>query len=327
MAEVPVIDLAAARSGSVAERRRVATAIDEACREIGFFAITGHGVPDRLVDDLRRRAHAFFELPEDEKLRARHPIEGMNRGYHAAGRETLAAANDGAAPPDLKAYFHVGPVDVGDDAYYTSALGRRHFEPNVWPAAPAGFEEAATVYYRTMSGLVVVLMRLAALALDVDESFFDDTVDRSIGTMRLNYYPVPAVAPVPGQLRSSAHTDYGGFTILSGEDVPGGLQVRTRAGRWIDVATSPTTFVVNIGDLLMRWTNDRWLSNLHRVVNPPLDGAARPRLSIAFFNHPNYDALIECLPSQGPARHPPVRSGDYRDTKYAKTGHAPATTG
>ena len=109
--------------------------------------------------------------------------------------------------------------------------------------------------------------------------------------------------------------------------MPGGLQVRTRDGRWIDVPTSPTTFVVNIGDLLMRWTNDRWLSNLHRVVNPPLgDGPSSPRLSIAFFNHPNYDALIECLPSQGPPRHPPVLSGEYRDLKYAKTGLARTVT-
>ena len=192
---------------------------------------------------------------------------------------------------------------------------------------PAGLAEAATIYYHAMSELVVFLMRLAAIALDVRETFFDDKVDRSIGTMRLNYYPGHTVPPSLGQLRASAHTDYGGFTILSGEDVPGGLQVRTRDGRWIDVPTSPTTFVVNIGDLLMRWTNDRWLSNLHRVVNPPLgDGPSSPRLSIAFFNHPNYDALIECLPSQGPPRHPPVLSGEYRDLKYAKTGLARTVT-
>jgi len=321
MIEVPVIDLSGARVGDPGERRRVATAIDDACREIGFFAIVGHGVPERLVADVHRLGHRFFELPPTDKIAARHPVEGMNRGYHAAGRETLAAANDAAAPPDLKEYFHVGPLDAGNDPYYTSAIGRRHFEPNVWPAAPAGFESAISDYYRTMSGLVTFLMRLAALALDVDERFFDDKVDRSIGTMRLNYYPAQPIAPRPGQLRASAHTDYGGFTILSGEDVPGGLQVRARTGRWIDVHTPPTTFVVNIGDLLMRWTNDRWLSNLHRVVNPPPGEGAR--LSIAFFNHPNYDVLIECLPSQGPARHPPVRSGDYRDIKYAKTGLAP----
>src|SRR4030095_2336789 len=171
------------------------------------------------------------------------------------------------------------------------------------------------------------LMRLAALALDVEEGFFDAKVDRSIGTMRLNYYPAQSVDPAPGQLRASAHTDYGGFTILSGEDVPGGLQVRTRAHRWIGVPTSPTTFVVNIGDLLMRWTNDRWLSNLHRVVNPPTAGASSAaRLSVAFFNHPNHDALIESLPSQGTPRHAPVLSGEYRDGKYAQTGVTAATT-
>jgi isopenicillin N synthase-like dioxygenase len=320
MNQVPVVDLTPAREGGAADRQRVARVIDRACREIGFFAITGHGVPDGLVEDLRRVAHAFFALPMADKLALRHPVPGTNRGYHPVGGEALSEANDAAAPPDLKEFFHVGPVDVGDDAYYTCAEGRAHFVPNIWPAWPPDFARAATVYYRAMSELIRVLMRLAALALDVDERFFDDKVDRSIGTMRLNYYPAPAEAPRPGQLRASAHTDYGGFTILSGEDVPGGLQVRTRAGAWVDVPTAPTSFVVNIGDLLMRWTNDRWLSNLHRVVNPPLGpGPARARLSIAFFNHPNYDALIECLPSQGPPRHLPVRSGEYRDVKYAKT--------
>jgi isopenicillin N synthase-like dioxygenase len=299
----------------------VARAIDAACCEIGFFAVRGHGVPEALVHDLRGRAYEFFALPLADKLAARHPVPGTNRGYHPVGGETLASANDSAAPPDLKEFFHVGPVDVSGDAYYTGPRGRAHFAPNIWPLAPAGFEAAATTYYRTMSGLIVFLMRLAALALDAEEGFFDDKVDRSIGTMRLNYYPARARPPQPGQLRASAHTDYGGFTILSGEDVPGGLQVRTRDDRWVDVPTAPTTFVVNIGDLLMRWTNDRWLSNLHRVVNPPVaDASSAPRLSIAFFNHPNYDALIECLPSQGAPRHAPVLSGEYRDLKYAKTG-------
>jgi isopenicillin N synthase-like dioxygenase len=325
MTSVPVIDLAPALAGGAAERRAVSRRIDEACREIGFFTITGHGIPDRAVAELRAVAHAFFALPMAAKLAARHPVPGTNRGYHPVGGETLSASNDEAAPPDLKEFFHVGPVDVTDEPYYASAPGRPHFLPNVWPAEPPGFERAATAHYRHASRLVVELMRLAALALGVGEHFFDDKVDRSIGTMRLNYYPAQARPPRPGQLRSSPHTDYGGFTILSGEDVPGGLQVRTRAGDWVDVRTDPTNFVVNIGDLLMRWTNDRWLSNLHRVVNPPLGpDAGRARLSIAFFNHPNYDVLIECLAPPGEARHPPVLSGEYRDLKYAKTGLAPA---
>jgi isopenicillin N synthase-like dioxygenase len=321
---VPVIDLAPARRGDGAARALAAAGIDAACREIGFFAVSGHGVPASVVDDLRACAHRFFSLPRADKLAARHPVAGTNRGYHPVGGEALAQANDAVAPPDLKEFFHVGPVDTTDDPYYTSPRGRPHFAPNIWPAEPAGFRPAAIAYYRALDRLVAFLMRLAALALGVDESFFDGKIDRSIGTMRLNYYPAQTAAPVPGQLRAGAHTDYGGFTILSGEDVPGGLEVRTRSGAWIHVPTRPDVFVVNIGDLLMRWTNDRWLSNLHRVVNPPASAApGQARLSIAFFNHPNYDAVIECLPSQGAPRHPPVLSGEYRDLKYAKTGLAP----
>jgi isopenicillin N synthase-like dioxygenase len=324
MRQIPVIDLGPARRGDHAARLSGARAIDAACSEIGFFTITGHGVPDPVVHDLRSAAHAFFVQPLAEKLKARHPVAGTNRGYHPVGGEALSASLDDVAPPDLKEFFHVGPVDVTDAPYYTSTLGRQHFLPNIWPATPS-FERAATVYYRTMSELIVFLMRLTALALDLPERFFDDKVDRSIGTMRLNYYPAQATPPPPGQLRAGAHTDYGGFTILSGEDVPGGLQVMTRAGDWIDARTEPTNFVVNIGDLLMRWTNDRWLSTLHRVVNPPSSAnAGGPRLSIAFFNHPNYDALIECIAPPGAARHTPVMSGDYRDLKYAKIGLAAA---
>ncbi len=322
---VPVIDLRAARYGNERDRRQVAEQIDAACREIGFFAMTGHGVPQAVVSNLRHAAHAFFALPTAKKLAASHPISGTNRGYHPVGGETLAASNDDTAAPDLKEFFHVGPVDTTDDPYYTSDIGQRFFPANIWPNAPAGFEPAATAYYRSMQELLAFLMRLTAMALGVNEHFFDDKIDRPIGTMRMNYYPSQTVAPRPSQLRASAHTDYGGFTILSGEDVPGGLQVRTRRGQWIDVATTPAHFVVNIGDLLMRWTNDRWLSNLHRVVNPPL-GDGRPRLSIAFFNHPNYDVWIQCLAPPGKAKHEPVLSGDYRDLKYRKIGLVTSST-
>jgi isopenicillin N synthase-like dioxygenase len=326
MERVPVIDLTAAREGSRADRERVARLIDEACVEIGFFAVTGHGVPPAVGATLRAAAHRFFSQPLAVKRRAAPPDGRAPRGYHALGGEALSAANDAVAPPDLKEFYHVGPVDVGDDAYYTGPRGRQFFLPNIWPDQPAEFRPAAIAYYRTMHQLVASLMRLTALALGLAESFFDDKVSRSIGTMRLNYYPRQTQPPLPGQLRAGAHTDYGGLTILSGEDVPGGLQVLTRGGGWIDVRTAPEEFVVNIGDLLMRWTNDRWLSNMHRVVNPPLaEGQNVPRLSIAFFNHPNWDVMIECVAAPGRARHQPVMSGDYRDLKYAKTGLATTT--
>jgi isopenicillin N synthase-like dioxygenase len=321
MPGVPVIDLSAACAGDRAARLRVAREIDAACCDIGFFTIAGHGVPGDVVRALREAAHAFFALPLAERERARHPEAGTPRGYHAIAGEALAHANEQAAPPDLKEFYHVGPVDVTGDPYFTNERGRQFFLPNVWPASPARFREVASVYYRTMDRLVAFLMRLAALALGVEETFFDDKVTRSIGTMRLNYYPRQDVPPLPGQLRAGAHTDYGSLTVLNGEDVPGGLQVRTRQGDWIDVHTPPERFVINIGDLMMRWTNDRWLSNMHRVANPPLRaGLNRPRLSIAFFNHPNYDVLIECITRGALAKHAPVLSGDYRDAKYLKTG-------
>jgi isopenicillin N synthase-like dioxygenase len=321
---VPVIDLTSAREGGPADRRRVARLIDDACVAIGFFTIAGHGVPEAVSRNLRSAAHAFFAMPLEAKRRASPRDTRTPRGYHALGGEALAAANDALAPPDLKEFYHVGPVDVGDDPYYTSSKGRQFFLANIWPDDPTGFRGAATAYYRTMHRLVVFLMRLTALGLGLDETHFDDKVNRSIGTMRLNYYPRQHRPPLPGQLRAGAHTDYGGLTILNGEDVPGGLQVRARDGRWIDVRTGPDHFVVNIGDLLMRWTNDRWLSNLHRVVNPPQGGQAA-RLSIAFFNHPNWDVMIECVAPAGLAKYEPVMSGDYRDLKYAKTGLAPTT--
>jgi isopenicillin N synthase-like dioxygenase len=323
---VPVIDLGPARTGDREARRHTASLIDRACVEIGFFAITGHGVPAEVGEGLRTAAHRFFVLPLEAKRRAAPADEATPRGYHAQGGEALSAAMDAVAPPDLKEFYHVGPVDLGEDAYYTSAKGRQFFLPNIWPDEVPEFRAAAVRYYRAMDLLVRFLMRLTALALGVDETFFDDKVHRSIGTMRLNYYPRQVRTPLDGQLRAGAHTDYGGLTILNGEDVPGGLQVKTRSETWVDVRTTPDQFVVNIGDLLMRWTNDRWLSNLHRVVNPPLeDGRNRARLSIAFFNHPNWDVTIECLAPPGQARHAPVMSGDYRDLKYAKTGLATTT--
>jgi isopenicillin N synthase-like dioxygenase len=324
MDRIPVIDLTSARTGDLRARQAVAQRMDEACREIGFFTITGHGVPRDVMDSLRTQAHAFFALPLDEKRRAINPVPSSPRGYRALGIEALGRGNSATTtPPDLKEFYHIGREAWPDEPYYTGAEGRGYFFPNFWPQGVAGFREAAARYYTEVEGVVGLLMRLAALGLGVDERFFDDKIDRHISAMRLNFYPEQTVSPVPGQLRAGAHTDFGAFTILNGENVPGGLQVRTRKGDWIDVETDPGSFVVNIGDLLMRWTNDRWISNLHRVVNPPPTVAARAkRLSIAFFHQPNYVAMIECIAPGGQAKYPPVRSGEYRDLKYRQTAVA-----
>jgi isopenicillin N synthase-like dioxygenase len=322
---IPVIDISAAREGGTAERLRVGREIDRICREIGFFTITGHGVPTEALDALRVSAHAFFALPLEEKQRAVHPVKGTPRGYIAMGVEAIARGSGERAPHDLKEYYHFGRERWPEDSYYTSAEGRRYFIPNLWPERPWGFSAAAERYYAEMESLTAFMMRLAALGLGIDEHFFDDKIDRHITAMRLIFYPAQATPPAPGQLRAGAHTDYGLLTILNGENVPGGLQVLTKSGEWLGVETDPRHFVINIGDLLMRWTNDRWVSNTHRVVNPPPEtGPQRGRLSIAFFHHPNHDAMVECIAPPGEAKYPPVGSGAYRDLKYRQTRVAAA---
>jgi isopenicillin N synthase-like dioxygenase len=317
---IPVIDLAPALGGSAADRLAVAREIDRACVEIGFFTITGHGVPTDIVETLRRLSHEFFALPLAEKRRAVHPVPHTPRGYIAMGSEALSYASEVEAPPDLKEFYHVGRESWPDEPYFTGPEGRRYFIPNLWPAQPPGLGDAADRYYGAMERLDIELMRLAALGLGIDEHFFADKVDKHIAAMRLNFYPEQRAAPQPDQLRAGAHTDYGLLTILNGENVPGGLQVQIRDGSWLDVETAPESFVVNIGDLMMRWTNDRWVSNPHRVVNPPADIASRARrLSIAFFLHPNYDTIIDCIAPPGEAKYPPIGSGAYRDFKYQQT--------
>jgi isopenicillin N synthase-like dioxygenase len=322
MATIPIIDLSAALAGDPDHRIATARAIDRACTEIGFFTIKGHGVPRPTMEELRAKARDFFALPVDEKRRAVAPDPKTPRGYRGLGFESLARGNDpGATASDIKEYYHYGRETWPADPYFVEGDGPRYFIPNVWPATPRGFADAAARYYSEMERLTGDMMRLAALALGLKEEFFDDKIDRHITAMRLNFYPEQVAPPVPGQLRAGDHTDYGLLTILNGENVPGGLQVRSRTGEWVDIETDPDTFVVNIGDLLMRWTNDRWVSNVHRVVNPPLENAKADssRLSIAFFHHPNYDALVECIAGAGEAKYPPVTSGEYRDQKYSQT--------
>ena len=328
MEHVPVIDLAPARVGRAADRRDVARLIDRACIEIGFFAITGHGVSELVCRDLRDAGHRFFSLPIELKRRASPIDERAPRGYHALGGEALSAANDAVAPPDLKEFYHVGPVDVGGDPYYTSARGRQFFLPNIWPDDPPEFRPAAIAYYRTMHELVGFLMRLTALGLGIEETFFDDKVSRSIGTMRLNYYPRQVHPPLAGQLRAGAHTDYGTLTILR-QDAVGGLEVLGPGGRWAGVEPVPGAFVINIGDLMARWTNDRWRSTLHRVVDPPDPAAAAARrLSMPYFQNANWSAEVSCLPTclepGDKPRYEPVLAGPHLMAKFRRSVTLPA---
>jgi isopenicillin N synthase-like dioxygenase len=324
---VPVIDLSAARAGEAAGRAAVADALGRVCETSGFLVIVGHGVAEQAIAEMYRATKEFFalSLPEKAKYLA-DPADPLMRGFGRAG--SLAASNVDAlleverALPDLSETYtfnRLGEPGGATSLPPESDPGLR--TPNKWPSLP-GFADAYRGYYAAMEQLAVEIMRLFALALRLPEGWFDDKVDHHMTNLTANYYPAQVTPPEPGQLRKGVHSDWGSLTILYQDDAPGGLQVKDKTGAWLDVPAIEGSFVVNIGDLMANWTNNRWVSTVHRVVNPPRELAARERYSVPFFHQPNFDALIECIPTctgpGNPPRHTPVRSGDYITEKFRR---------
>ena len=318
--DFPVIDIAAARV-SAGARLEIARRVAGACEEIGFFAVTGHGVPGPVIADLVAQSYAFFDLPLAEKLTVRRPRPEQNRGYIAPGEERLARLRGNETPPDLKELYTIGPFDTPQTPYFTGPAAYPSFAPNLWPARPLGLRPALQTYWHELDRVARMLCRILAEALDLAPEFFEDKIDKHISQLRIMHYPPPQVAPLPGQLRAGAHSDLGMMTLLYSDNDIGGLEVMDRAGRWVPVPVIDGAFTVNLGDLMMRWTNDRWRSTLHRVVNPPAATNDRSRrLSIGMFFIPNYDAVVAPIAGPGEAsKYIPVTVADYRTSRFAST--------
>jgi isopenicillin N synthase-like dioxygenase len=318
--EVPTIDIAPFLDGSQEGKARVATQVRQACEEVGFFLISGHGVPQALIKKVRDVANGFFDLPLEEKLKSQGDSNVVaSSGFEVMGKTALAKSLDKATPPDYREAYKIGVIDIPvDDPYYNSAKGKKFFPPVVWPKRPGAFRHVCEEYHRTMDRLAAQIMRIFACALDLDDDYFADKMDKAVNRLNILRYLPQTVPPLDGQLRAGEHTDYGTLTILLAEDKPGGLQVRMRNGTWVDVHPSEETFVINIGDMMMHWTNDHWISNLHRVANPPAEHAGVPRLSIVFFQKPNYDAVIRCLDKTTEPKYAPITAGDHWYSKNVK---------
>lgn len=291
--------------------------LDRAATEVGFFQITGHGMDHKLILSLLGALTELFHLPQDAKNRYVPPSPDVNNGYSAIGSESLAYSLGVDALPDLFEAYNFGPEDVDLDDPAVVAERNRIFAPNIWPAEVPALRRLVPSYLREIRGLYNRLARQCAIALGVAPDFFEGFGVHPTETMRCNWYErsAGAPAPLPGQQRMGAHTDYGILTLLWADPVPG-LQLFTKQQEWIDVVPAPGAYLVNIGDLLAQWTNDRWVSTLHRVVPPPAgtEGAALRR-SIAYFFDGDWDATIECLPTccseDNPAKYPPVRALDH----------------
>jgi isopenicillin N synthase-like dioxygenase len=320
MPSIPVIDIQPWSAGDGPARRAVTRAVDEACREWGFLIVSGHGIERELMDRMAEVSREFFDLPLETRQRFEAHDPFARRGYHRFASGANARTLGQKLPPDLRESYRAGPEATPGDAYYTSDAASRFFMPNVWPDQPEAMRAVWQCYYAAMEDLAGRLMQIFAEALELPQTWFADKIDRAISQLVAQHYPPPEHPPLPGQLRNGEHTDFGSITLLMAENRPGGLQVMGKDGAWHDVIPVPGTFIVNLGDMLEQWTNDRWRSTLHRVVNPPQDaGLVSRRLSVVFFHQPNVEAVIDCIPScitnEQPKKYEAVTAGTYFATK------------
>lgn len=306
---VPVIDISRFKAGSDSERRSVATQIDTAARHVGFMQIVGHGVPDAVVRGLADAIDVFFDLAQTEKAKWRPPSPDVNRGYSGSLDERLSYSLGVASAADLFEAFNIGaPASafpgVGLDPGHIS-----HYPENIWPSNLPVFRRQVEAWFGHAGRVARDLTRIFELALGLSEGYFAAFQTHSVDILRMNHYAMPpGVTRVEkDQMGMGAHTDFGIVTVLWADPVTPGLQILDTSGGWHDVVPAPGALLVNLGDLLARWTNDRWISTMHRVL-PPVDtnGQVQRRRSAAYFHDGNADALITCLPSCTDANHPPL---------------------
>ena len=321
---IPIIDLSGFFNSEETVKKSIASELDTACRDTGFFAITGHGVDEKVMSRARRTSVDFFNLSTEEKLLVERPPQKVSRGYNRFMDRSLSYSIGKQAPPDLQEAFAFGPEEFTSEDWIENDPNTAMLAPNRWPVNPPQFRKIMLEYDAEMRLLGDRMLKIISYALKIKHSYFDDKFDHQSSVVRLIRYPAQKSSPAKGQFRAGEHTDYGTITFLRGDPVPGGTEVKTREGNWIEIHCPPGGFVCNIGDALARWTNDRWVSTLHRVANPPKDAKKIDRISLVYFHSPNHDSLIECLPScvgTSGKRYKPITFSNHYLSKVMKAAH------
>ncbi|MER9953162.1 2-oxoglutarate and iron-dependent oxygenase domain-containing protein [Mesorhizobium sp. M0047] len=301
--KIPVIDIAPLLDGS--NNQRVAKEIRWAFSNTGFMYVKNHGIPQHLVDAVFDVSRRFFDMPMSQKMMLHVSKSDVAlRGYI----EPFGENTDPGKTKDLKECFDIGPE--------RSTLEGPFFGPNQWPSSLPEFRELTSGYHQKMVDLAKKLLKGIALSLDLSESYFESLMRNPISIQRLLHYPPQSGYIGEEIIGIGAHTDYGNLTILAQDDV-GGLQVMNRDGDWVEGVPIHGTFVINIGDLIQRLTNDLYLANMHRVVNT----SGRERYSIPFFIDADFNAIVEPLPScvtdSNPHRYKPVNCGEHKFGRFA----------
>ena len=311
---IPVIDLRDALAPGGARRAEVAAQLREAAMVSGFFYAANHGVPAGQVARQFALARRLLDLPPETRQALDMRRSPTLRGFENLGAQTL----DADARPDLKESFYCGMAWPADHPYVVA--GYQTYGHNQWPAEVPEAPAQCEAYIRTLLTLSRQLMQLLALSLKLPEDYFDATSDSPMVTLRMVRYPAHPEGADERSFGAGAHTDWGAITLLA-QDGHGGLEVQMPDGHWVAATPVPGCFVVNLGDMIPRWTNGLYHSNPHRVRNLHSGGA--PRYSIPFFYEPDYFARIEAVPGTVPPGEAPrfaaCTAGEHLQEMYRRT--------
>jgi isopenicillin N synthase-like dioxygenase len=306
---IPVVDLAEFLSGDESKKKAFVAELGKAYEEVGFVAVKNHGIPDDLINDLYRHVQQFFSLPSDEKKKYEVPGLAGQRGYTSFGKEHAK----GSDAPDLKEFFQYGQEVQGSHEQYPA---------NVRVDEVAGFNETFRKAYRAFEKSGKALLQAIAIYLELDEHYFDNHIEAGNSILRAIHYP-PITSEPKSSIRAEQHEDINLITLLVGASADG-LQILTKQGEWVGVTSLPEQIVVNVGDMLQRFTNNRLKSTTHRVVNPAREFWHTSRFSIPFFLHPKSEMSLACLDSciteDRPKAYEDITAGEYLDERLREIG-------
>ena len=312
MNKIPSVNLLDFLSNNPEDKQKFVDQIGKAYETIGFVALKGHFLEDKLVDNLYSEVKRFFDLTTEQKQNYEVPGIGGQRGYVSFGKESAKGKKEG----DLKEYWHFGQYVENNPQL------EKEYPTNIEVKELAEFNSVGKQTYRMLEKTAKYVLRALAIYLDLDEYYFDNYIHNGNSILRPIHYPPIKEAPKNAE-RAAAHGDINLITLLMGAQGKG-LQVQNIKGKWIDAIADPDELMINVGDMLSRHTNNKLKSTIHRVVNPPPEKWGTSRYSIPFFMHPiscmDLNVLDNCISDENPKQFEDITAGDYLNQRIKELG-------
>ncbi|MDD2797040.1 MAG: 2-oxoglutarate and iron-dependent oxygenase domain-containing protein [Bacteroidales bacterium] len=309
---IPSVDLQDFLSEDKAKKANFVKELGDAYEKIGFVALRGHFLDDKLAESLYDQVRRFFQLPVEDKRKYENEGIGGQRGFTSFSKEHAKGRTVG----DLKEFWHFGQ-QIGENSKYKGI-----YPENVSVKELPEFNHIGETVYKMLEKTGVYVLRALALHLGLDEFYFDKKVEEGNSILRAIHYP-PITEDPKDAVRSAEHTDINLITLLMGAQGPG-LQVQNLEGEWIAATAKPEELIINVGDMLSRHTNDKLRSTIHRVVNPPREMWGQTRYSLPFFMHPVSDMRLDCLPNciddEHPQKFEDITAGEFLQQRLKEIG-------